>query len=149
MDQRVKEYFDEHQIDIALEMKKLLDVKSVSMTHDGIEDCATFVRDMMQAAGIEAAVYPTTGHPVVIGHVESPVEGAPTLLIYGHYDVMPEGPLELWDSDPYNAVIRDGRIWGRGASDNKGQFFCHIKAQELYRKFYGDVPVNLKYIIEG
>ncbi len=149
MDKRAYAFVDEHQNDIALEMKKLLDVKSVSMTHDGIEECAAFVRDMCREAGIEAEVYPTSGHPVVIGHVDSPVEGAPTLLIYGHYDVMPEGPLELWDTDPYDAVIKDGRIWGRGSSDNKGQFFCHIKAQEIYRKFCGDVPVNLRYIFEG
>lgn len=142
-------FIDEHQNEIALEMKSLLDVKSVSMTHDGIEECADFVCNMMRKAGIDADVYPTDGHPVVIGHLDSPREGAPTLLIYGHYDVMPEGPLELWDSDPYDAVIRDGRIWGRGASDNKGQFFCHVKAQELYRRFYGELPVNIKYIIEG
>ncbi len=149
MNRELREYIDSHQLELALEMKKLLDVKSVSMTHDGIEDCARFVRDMMREAGIDAEIYPTAGHPVVIGHVDSPVPDAPTLLIYGHYDVMPEGPLELWDSDPYDAVIRDGRIWGRGASDNKGQFFCHVKAQELYRRFCGDVPVNLRYIIEG
>jgi acetylornithine deacetylase/succinyl-diaminopimelate desuccinylase-like protein len=145
----MRTYVNEHAKDFTCELKKLLNIKSVSMTHEGITECAEYVRDLMVNSGIDAGVYPTSGHPVVIGHVGSTDPDAPSILVYGHYDVMPAGPLEMWASDPFDAVIRDGRIYGRGSGDNKGQFFCHIMAQRLYREFVGELPVRITYLIDG
>ena len=146
---QVYDYIEAHLNDYVDELIPLVQHKSVSMTHEGLPECAEFLSGIMEKAGIPNRVYPLpSGHPVIIGEVKADIENAPTLLIYGHYDVMPEGPLELWDSDPYNPEIRDGRLYGRGVSDNKGQLFAHIKAQEAYRKFY-KLPVNLKYLFEG
>ena len=145
----VYQYIADHRDEFIEELIPLVQHKSVSMTHDGIKECAEFLVELMKKNGIDAQMFPLPSeHPVVFGEIKCGKENAKTLLIYGHYDVMPEGPLELWDSDPYDPVIRDGRLWGRGAGDNKGQLFAHIKAQYVYRKFY-DLPCNMKYIFEG
>lgn len=143
-------YIEENKDRYIEELIPLIRQKSVSMTHTGIQECAELLKSMMENAGIPAELIPTaSGHPVVVGQLKADVENAPKLLIYGHYDVMPEGPLELWDSDPYEPVIRDGRLYGRGAGDNKGQLFAHIKAQQAYRKFHDKLPVNIVYVFEG
>lgn len=143
-------YIEENLDRYVEELKPLLRQRSVSMTHTGLPECADVLMGIMADAGIPAELYPLpSGHPIIIGKLKADADDAPTLLIYGHYDVMPEGPLNLWNSDPYEPVIRDGRLWARGAGDNKGQLFCHIKAQEAYRKFHGSLPVNITYIFEG
>src|SRR5437868_9167041 len=90
----------------------------------------------------------TPGHPVVYGDwLNAP--DAPTILFYGHYDVQPVDPLNLWESPPFEATIRDGEIYARGAADDKGQVFMHLKAIEAHLKQAGRLPVNLKLVIEG
>ena len=90
----------------------------------------------------------TPGNPVVYGDwLHAP--GAPTILFYGHYDVQPVDPLELWESPPFEATVRDGEIYARGAADDKGQVFMHLKAIEAHLKKAGKLPVNIKVIIEG
>lgn len=93
-------------------------------------------------------IFPTEKHPIVFA--EKIVDKTkPTILFYGHYDVQPIDPLELWTSEPFNPVVKNGKIYARGANDNKGQNFVHIKSVEAYLNVYGELPVNVKFIIEG
>jgi len=110
--------------------------------------CAEWVRDSMSAAGLTAEIIPTAGHPIVFGErIEDP--SLPTVLIYGHYDVQPPDPLDLWTSPAFEPVVRDGKIFARGATDDKGQLFTHIKSIEAWTKVNGKMPVNVKFLIEG
>src|SRR4029434_1053424 len=90
----------------------------------------------------------TPGHPIVYGEWLG-AQGAPTILFYGHYDVQPVDPLELWESPPFEATIRDGELYARGSADDKGQVFMHLKAIEAHLKENGRLPVNIKLILEG
>lgn len=109
---------------------------------------ALWLSEHLRDLGLKADVMETGGNPVVYAEwLGKP--GAPTVLIYGHYDVQPAEPLELWHSEPFKPVIRDGFIYGRGSDDNKGQHFAHIKAIESFLKGAGSLPVNVKFLIEG
>ena len=91
---------------------------------------------------------PTAGHPLVYGEwMHAP--GKPTVLCYGHYDVQPADPLELWKSPPFEPTLRDGNLYARGAADDKGQMYMHVKAIETLRAVNGTLPVNVKFLIEG
>jgi acetylornithine deacetylase/succinyl-diaminopimelate desuccinylase-like protein len=134
------------------ELKDYIRIPSISTleTHKGeMKKCSKFVVSKLKDAGMEnVKIFPTEGHPLVYAEwMKAP--GKPTVLIYGHYDVQPVDPLELWKSDPFEPVIKGGKIWGRGADDNKGQNFVHIKSVEAYLKTKGKLPVNVKFIIEG
>jgi acetylornithine deacetylase/succinyl-diaminopimelate desuccinylase-like protein len=109
---------------------------------------ANWLRDSLLAAGADRAeVYPTSGHPVLYGEkIISP--DLPTILVYGHYDVQPAEPFELWKTAPFEPVVKDGKIWGRGADDDKGQLFMHLKAFELMTKT-GTLSCNVKFMVEG
>ncbi|MFD2368954.1 dipeptidase [Brevibacillus sp. GCM10020057] len=107
------------------------------------------VAELLKKSGLEnVALLETEGNPVVYGDWLH-AQGKPTVLIYGHYDVQPVDPLELWDTPPFEPDIRDGKLYARGASDNKGQIFLHIKAVEAYLETKGSLPVNIKFCIEG
>lgn len=113
-----------------------------------MQRCAERLTELLLEAGADtAAVYPTAGHPVVFGekHISDDAE---TVLVYGHYDVQPVDPIELWKSAPFEPEIRDGAIYGRGANDDKGQTFMHIKAFE-YLVRTGQLKHNVKFIFEG
>jgi acetylornithine deacetylase/succinyl-diaminopimelate desuccinylase-like protein len=126
---------------------RLMAQKSISPTGEGIAECAALLRAMMEEAGVRTEVLETPGHPLIFGEVDA---GAPfTLLIYGHYDVQPPEPLELWKSPPFEPTIRDGRIWGRGAGDNKGQLMANLLAVRAYLKTGTQLPVNVKFCFEG
>ncbi len=133
------------------ELFSLLRIPSVSSdpNHKGdMLRCAERLTQLLKEAGAdEAAVYPTDGHPVVFGQKIVSSE-LPTVLVYGHYDVQPVDPLELWKSDPFEPEIHDGAIWGRGANDDKGQLFMHLKAFE-YLVRSGKLRHNVKFIFEG
>lgn len=133
------------------EMFSLLRIPSISSdpNHKGdMLRCAERLTQLLKEAGAdEAAVYPTDGHPVVFGQKIVSSE-LPTVLVYGHYDVQPVDPLELWKSDPFEPEIHDGAIWGRGANDDKGQLFMHLKAFE-YLVRAGKLRHNVKFIFEG
>src|SRR5436189_3116490 len=90
----------------------------------------------------------TPGHPVIYGDWLH-AAGAPTILFYGHYDVQPVDPLNLWETPPFEATIRDGEIYARGSADDKGQVFMHLKAIEAFIKQTGGLPVNIKFVLEG
>lgn len=109
---------------------------------------AEFVRDQLQAAGVQAEIVETAGHPIVYGSWEQ-AEGAPTALVYGHYDVQPPDPLDEWVTPPFEPDLRDGYVYARGATDDKGQMFTHIKSVEGWMKTAGRLPVNVKFVIEG
>jgi acetylornithine deacetylase/succinyl-diaminopimelate desuccinylase-like protein len=108
-----------------------------------------WVVDRMRSAGLEAELLETDGHPVALGEWRGAGSGAPTLLVYGHYDVQPAEPLELWTSPPFEPEIRDSRIHARGAADDKGQFFLHLAAIELLLQTRGTLPVNVVVLAEG
>jgi acetylornithine deacetylase/succinyl-diaminopimelate desuccinylase-like protein len=134
------------------ELKDFLRIPSVSTLpeHAGdIRRAAGFVADSLRAAGLEnIEIIPTAKHPLVYADwLHAP--GKPTVLCYGHYDVQPPDPLELWTSPPFEPVVRDGNLYARGSSDDKGQMYMHIKAVEALRAVHGTLPVNLKFLIEG
>ena len=133
------------------ELLELLRIPSVSARSEHKADmlrCAEAVQQRMLDAGADKAeIYPTAGHPIVYG--EKMIDPAkPTVLVYGHYDVQPADPLELWHSGPFEPTIKDGKIFARGACDDKGQFYMHIKALETLVQT-NSLPVNIKMIIEG
>jgi acetylornithine deacetylase/succinyl-diaminopimelate desuccinylase-like protein len=111
-------------------------------------DCADWVKNKLTSIGLDAKTYETPGHPIVVGFGPKK-EGRPTVLIYGHYDVQPVDPLDLWKRPPFNPGIENGLVTARGASDNKGQIFAHILGVEQVLKEKGDLPVNLIMLIEG
>ncbi|MFA3782966.1 dipeptidase [Melioribacteraceae bacterium 4301-Me] len=134
------------------ELKEYLRIKSVSALEsykDEVAKCAEFAAQKLKDAGMKRVeIFKTDGNPIVYGEwLEA--QGKPTVLIYGHYDVQPVDPIELWKSDPFEAEIRDGKIYARGANDNKGQHFVHIKSVEAFYKVTGKLPVNVKFILEG
>jgi acetylornithine deacetylase/succinyl-diaminopimelate desuccinylase-like protein len=129
----------------------LLRIPSVSARSEHNADtsrAAEWVAGSLRAIGLTAAVHPTEGHPVVVGEWRN-APGAQTVLIYGHYDVQPAEPLELWDSPPFEPTVRDGNIFARGSVDDKGQLFLHIKALEAHLKSRGALPVNVIVLAEG
>lgn len=121
---------------------------SVSATGEGFPEATARAVRELELAGLEARTIVTPGRPAVFGYRSGPA-GTPTLLIYGHYDVQPPGPRELWDSEPFEPLIRDGRIWGRGTGDNKGQHFAHLQALRLLLESDGGYPCSVKVILDG
>ena len=146
-----KEYQATHKDRFLNELLSLLRIPSVSAKSEHREDmkkCAEAVRQALIDAGADKAeIYSTDGHPVVFGEkITAP--SLPTVLVYGHYDVQPAEPLELWKSGPFEPVIKDGRLYARGASDDKGQFYMHVKAFETMAKT-NTLCSNIKFILEG
>lgn len=134
------------------ELFAFLRIPSVSARSEHKTDCqaaAQFVADALTTIGFTATIEPTPGHPIVVGEWRKAPAGAPTLLIYGHYDVQPAEPLELWTSPPFEPEIRNGRIYARGSVDDKGQLYLHIKALEAHLASRGTLPVNVIVLAEG
>ena len=134
------------------ELFDFLRIPSVSARSEHRQDvrrAADWVASHLRNSGLTATVVDTPGHPVVLGEWRGAGPEAPTLLIYGHYDVQPAEPLELWSSPPFEAQIRDGRLYARGSTDDKGQLYLHLKALELLMKARGSLPVNVVVVAEG
>lgn len=134
------------------ELKDFLSIPSISTLTENKKDvarCAEFVSDNLKKIGLSRVkIYKTEGHPIVYGEwLGAP--GKPTVLIYGHYDVQPVDPVELWNSPPFEPTVKNGKIFARGATDDKGQVFMHFKSAEAFFKNEGSLPVNIKFIIEG
>ena len=135
--------------DVLLEdLFALIRQKSISARGEGMHDCARWVAERMRRAGIEARVCETAGHPAVVGEY-GPKSAAKTLLIYGHYDVQPPELLDLWESDPFEPAVRNGRVYGRGTSDNKGQILGFILGLEAYLTTIGDPGIRMLFLVEG
>lgn len=134
------------------ELREFLRIPSVSAKEEHNGDtarAADWVRRQLASAGMEAELLETPGHPVVVGEWRDAGADAPTVLIYGHYDVQPPEPLELWQTPPFEPDERDGRIYARGSADDKGQIFMHIKALEAHLATHGRLPVNVVFLAEG
>ncbi|MDQ6814119.1 MAG: dipeptidase [Bacteroidota bacterium] len=146
-----KEYQSQHKERFLNELLELLKIPSISARSEHKADmtkCASAVKDRLLEAGADKAeIFETDGYPVVYG--EKIIDPAkPTVLVYGHYDVQPPDPLNLWHSGPFEPVIKDEKIYARGACDDKGQFYMHIKAFETLVQT-ATLPTNIKFIIEG
>jgi acetylornithine deacetylase/succinyl-diaminopimelate desuccinylase-like protein len=134
------------------DLKQVLCIPSVStdVARKGeVERCARYIADELKRIGMTSAeVLPTAGHPIVYAEwLGAP--GKPTVLLYGHYDVQPPEPLEKWETPPFEPTIRGGALYARGACDDKGQVYMHVKAAEAHLKVNGKLPVNLKMVLEG
>jgi acetylornithine deacetylase/succinyl-diaminopimelate desuccinylase-like protein len=148
---RVDAYLEKHRGSFEEQLKDLIRIPSISAQPDHDADthrAAVLIRDDLAAMGLAAELIPTKRHPIVYAEwLGAP--GKPTLLIYGHYDVQPPEPLEPWLSPPFEPTVRDGNLYARGATDDKGQMFTHLKAAEAWLKSTGTLPVNVKFLIEG
>jgi len=148
---KLDQYLDQHSARFEQELCELLRIPSVSAMSDHKQDvraAAAWVLRQFEGLGFASELIETAGHPIV--YAESPrIAGAPTVLVYGHYDVQPPDPLNEWLSPPFEPTVRDGNLYARGATDDKGQMFTHIKSAEAWVKTAGALPLNLKYIIEG
>ncbi|HVZ22771.1 MAG TPA: dipeptidase [Vicinamibacterales bacterium] len=149
---QVVDFINVHRDRYVEELKQYLAIPSISALPAHAADvrrAADFTADALRAAGLQnVRLIDTPGNPVVYGEwLGAP--GKPTILFYGHYDVQPVDPVDLWTSPPFEATVRDGEIYARGAADDKGQVFMHIKAVEAFMKQGGLLPVNMKFFIEG
>lgn len=133
------------------ELKELLRIPTVSADPECKPHMlrgAEFIHRQFADLGFRSEIVPTSGHPIVYAEwIKAP--GAPTVMVYGHYDVQPADPLDLWTTPPFEPTLRDGKLYARGATDDKGQMFTHIKSAEAWIRASGNLPLNLKYVIEG
>ncbi len=143
----VLEYIDKNQDNVLKTLSEFIVIPSIAAQKIGIEESAEFVAMQLEEAGLQSEIHSTGGAPVVTGHLDVGAER--TLLFYDHYDVQPAEPLDLWDSPPFEADIRNGRIYGRGTSDNKGNTISRIFTLKAFKETNTDPPVNIKFCIEG
>jgi acetylornithine deacetylase/succinyl-diaminopimelate desuccinylase-like protein len=147
-----QDYLDKNSdrfLDELFDFLRIPSISSLPENRGDVEDAACWVENRMNAAGIESVrIIPTGGHPVVYGDwLHAPDK--PTILIYGHFDTQPVDPLELWETPPFEPTLRDGKIYARGASDDKGNMFIPIIVAEAFLKTSGTLPVNVKFLFEG
>ena len=152
MSNKLQLYVENHRQRFLDELCELLRIPSISTLPDHSDDvrqAAEFVAASLRKVGLETVeIIPTERHPLIYAEwLEAP--GKPTVLFYGHYDVQPVDPVELWESPPFEPRVEAGNLYARGASDDKGQMYAHIKALETLRDVHGSFPVNVKFLIEG
>jgi acetylornithine deacetylase/succinyl-diaminopimelate desuccinylase-like protein len=150
--EKVLAYIQKNQERFLDELKEFLRIPSISNNAENKKDvlrCAHYVADQLKQIGMQQVqLFPTSGHPLVYAEwLGQP--GQPTVLFYGHYDVQPVDPVELWTSGPFEPTIRNGEIYARGAADDKGQVFMNLKGVEAHLQANGTLPVNVKFLIEG
>jgi acetylornithine deacetylase/succinyl-diaminopimelate desuccinylase-like protein len=143
----IDEYLEKHLDDSIAELSRLVAQPSVGAQNWGLQECAAMVAEMLRRRGFAVQVMPTGGAPVV--YAERKGRSDKTLLIYNHYDVQPPEPLELWDSPPFEPQVRDGKLYGRGVSDDKGQLTARLHAIDALLAVDGELPCTIKFIIEG
>jgi acetylornithine deacetylase/succinyl-diaminopimelate desuccinylase-like protein len=144
-------YLEQNDARIREELFEFLRIPSVSARSEHDKDtsrAAEWVCRSLEKIGMKARVHETPGHPIVVAEWRG-APGAPTVLVYGHYDVQPAEPLDLWTSPPFEPTVRDGRIYARGSVDDKGQLFLHVKALEAHLATRGKLPINIVLIAEG
>jgi acetylornithine deacetylase/succinyl-diaminopimelate desuccinylase-like protein len=145
-------YFSKEDRRIRAEIDDFLRIPSISARSEHNADtarCADWLATQIRKAGMDASVHPTPGHPIVLGEWRKAGADAPTVLVYGHYDVQPVEPLDLWTSPPFEPAVRDGKLFARGSVDDKGQLYIHVKAAEALLRERGALPVNLIILAEG
>ena len=144
-------YLDDHRQQFEDDLCELLRIPSVSTDSQHTQEirrAGQWVTDHLRGLGLKSELIETDGHPIV--YAESPpVQGAPTVLVYGHYDVQPPDPLDEWHSPPFEPTFRDGNVIARGATDDKGQMLTHINSTQAWMDTVGSLPVQLKFLIEG
>jgi acetylornithine deacetylase/succinyl-diaminopimelate desuccinylase-like protein len=148
IDPAVREYIHENQDRFLKDIARLVAQPSVSATNEGVEECALLVEKMIQEIGGTTKMLKLEGAPTLV-YGELPAKSSKTILFYNHYDVQPVEPLNLWKSPPFAPEIRDGRMYGRGVSDDKGQLVARLKLIESYVKARGEPPCNIKFCFEG
>lgn len=148
---KIERYLDTHLDRSIDELKRLAAQPSVAAQNWGLKECAALVAEMLQARGFTVEIIPTDGAPVVYGERAAGSAGnlAKTLLIYNHYDVQPPEPLELWETPAFEPTLRDGKLFGRGVSDDKGHITARLFAIDALLDADGGLPCNIKFIIEG
>ncbi|MDX2473269.1 MAG: dipeptidase [Candidatus Krumholzibacteria bacterium] len=149
--EKVLAYLDNNRqqhVDQLCDFLRIPSISSVSEHNEDTKRAAAFVADELRELGLAVEVHDLGGHPLIFAVTEIRPDRK-TLLFYGHYDVQPVDPLDLWDTPPFEPRIEDGIIYARGSSDDKGQVYTHIKALEAYIREGVEVPVNVKFIIEG
>jgi acetylornithine deacetylase/succinyl-diaminopimelate desuccinylase-like protein len=134
-------------LDLA-DLLRLLRQPSISAQNIGVRECAALLSGLLADGGFTVQTIETAGHPMIFAEW-SQAAGKPTVLVYGHYDVQPPDPLDAWLSPPFEPTIRDGKLFARGAGDNKGQIFAQIAAARAWLETTGRLPVNVKFLIEG
>ena len=127
---------------------KMASVSTDSAFEKDVRSAADWLKNRMDSIGIKTEIIETCGHPIVYGETPK-IEGAPTVLVYGHYDVQPPDPLDEWDSPPFEPVIKDRKVYARGATDDKGQMITHVFSLEAWKETVGDLPLQVKFLIEG
>jgi acetylornithine deacetylase/succinyl-diaminopimelate desuccinylase-like protein len=144
----VEAYIDAHLEETLADLKRLASIPSISSRGEQMQPAAELVAELLSVGGFEARLMPTAGFPVV--YADSGVQGAEkTLICYNHYDVQPPEPLELWISPPFEPTVRDGRMYARGVSDDKGQLISRIAALRAVRAVTGGFPMRIKFLVEG
>ncbi|MBI5960223.1 MAG: M20/M25/M40 family metallo-hydrolase [Chloroflexi bacterium] len=146
--QSFNEYIAQHHERFLAEFAKFIAQPSVAADNRGVQEMCDMVAERFRQLGAAVTIYPTAGSPVVYAEI-GPKDAARTLIIYNHYDVQPEDPIELWDTAPFEMVIKEGVIYGRGTSDDKGELLSRIQAVEAWLKTQGDLPVRIKWVVEG
>lgn len=142
--------FIEQHADIGVSMlKRLIDQRSTSADGYGVRECAALLEQLLRNMGAAAQIIETPGYPVVYGECRSEHPEAATVVIYNHYDVQPAGSESAWDTPPFTAVEKNGRIYGRGAGDNKGQLMANLFGVFAWLQVHGRTPVNVKFVYEG
>lgn len=148
---KVLKFVDNNLNGLVSQLQILIRQPSVSAKNEGIEECAKLVAKIMKKSGISSEILRLKKGiaPIVYGEVRSKKNPDKTILFYNHYDVQPAEPFDLWDDEPFSGKIRGNKIFGRGSSDDKGELITRIKAVEAYLKATGDVPCNVKFVVEG
>lgn len=153
MSEKVLNYLTENRDQLLKKLNGFLSIPSVStdsVHKKDINEAAAFLENYLKDIGFgKVEQQETAGHPLVYAEYNQAGPDAPTVLFYGHYDVQPVDPIELWDSDPFKPEVRDGRLYARGSSDDKGQVFMHLAVFEAFMKTEGKLPINVKVCIEG
>jgi acetylornithine deacetylase/succinyl-diaminopimelate desuccinylase-like protein len=147
----LESYLEQNDARIHDELFEFLRIPSVSARSEHNADtarAAEWLKEALEKIGMTARLHPTSGHPIVVGEWRG-APGAPTALVYGHYDVQPVEPVDLWTSPPFEPAMRDGKIYGRGSVDDKGQLFLHVKALEAHLATRKTLPLNIVLIAEG
>jgi acetylornithine deacetylase/succinyl-diaminopimelate desuccinylase-like protein len=145
--QAIDAFLEEHLPESIAELSRLVAQPSVGAQNWGLQECAELTAELLRKRGFQTEIIPTPGAPVVLA--ERAGRSPKTILIYNHYDVQPPEPLELWESPPFEPTLRDGKLFGRGVNDDKGQITARLHAIDALLAVDGELPCNLKFIIEG
>ncbi len=148
---QVIDYIESRRDEYLEELQTFLKIPSISTDSARRQDmqrAAEYVNEQLVASGMTAEIVPTDGHPIVYGE-RLEHEDRPTILVYGHYDVQPVDPIRLWETGPFEPDIRDDRLFARGSADDKGQLFIHFKSTQAFLQLAGELPLNVKFLVEG